>query len=240
MKRPTVGVLPLWDSARRDVWMRTEYLDGLLDGGALPLIFPLTGDPETNRSLCAAVDGLLFTGGQDVSPALYGQEKAPCCEEVSPLRDGQDLQVLQTALEMGKPVLGICRGLQLINAALGGSLYQDIGLEAGKSAALHRQEKPYARPVHRVDLCPGTPLRTIAGRDSLMVNSIHHQAVSSLAPGLLPAALSEDGLIEAAYLPDRTFFLAVQWHPEFLQPGDEVSRRLFSAFSEACSGQAFP
>ena len=88
MKRPTVGGLPLWARARRDLWMRTEYLDGLQDGGALPLIFSLTGDVETNRNLCAAVDGLLFTGGQDVSPALFGQEKAPCCEEISPLRDG--------------------------------------------------------------------------------------------------------------------------------------------------------
>ena len=230
--KKTVGVMPLWDEKKDSIWMLPGYLDGLQEAGVLPVMFPFTDETEDLRQLVGMCDGFLFTGGHDVSPAMYGEkpmeELVVCCEK----RDAMEKKVLEMALEADKPVLGICRGLQFINAVLGGTLYQDLQLQHGNKVC-HRQPAPYDVPGHEVDLLEGTPLEACLGADRIAVNSCHHQGVKLLALSLQAMAVADDGLVEAAFCPDRKFLWAVQWHPEFLFRRDENSRRIFRAFAEA-------
>lgn len=232
---PVIGVVPLVDDERESYWMLPGYFGGVQQAGGLPIMLPLTHSEDALRQLAAQCDGFLFTGGHDVSPAVYGAETSPLCGACCPERDAMEQALLTIALEAGKPVLGICRGIQFINAALGGTLYQHLPAEF-PSTTEHHQSPPYDRPVHTVRLTPGAPLQKLLGCDTLAVNSYHHQAVRTLAPSLRPMAVSEDGLVEGVYLPTARFVWGVQWHPEFSYRIDEASRKIFSAFLETCKG----
>ncbi len=232
--RPVIGVMPLWDGEKESVWMLPGYTDGIRSAGGIPVIFPLTADREELGRLTDLCDGFLFTGGHDVSPELYGETPSAAMGETCPLRDAMETTVLEKALASGKAVLGICRGLQFINAALGGTLYQDLPSQR-PSGTEHHQSPPYDRPVHRVTLSPGSPLRALAGVGMIPVNSYHHQAVKRLSPELRPMAVSEDGLVEAAYMPGAPFVWAVQWHPEFSLKSDGLSLKIFRAFAQAAA-----
>lgn len=228
---PVVGVTPLWDEEKQSLWMLPGYLEGLRQAGCLPMILPLTKEPEEIDRILTLVDGILLTGGQDVSPELYG-EVPDGTGEICELRDAMEGQLLKKAIVLDKPVLGICRGIQFINAALGGSLYQDIPSQHPSSVE-HHQSPPYDQPSHEVTLVQGSPLQTLLGQGKLYVNSYHHQAVKQLADGLGVMARSEDGLVEAVRKPDQRFLWAVQWHPEFSFRTDEASRQIFAAFARA-------
>ena len=227
--RPLVGVMPLWDDEKDSIWMLPGYMDGISQAGATPVIFPFSADEGELARLVGMCDGILFTGGHDVSPRLYGETPleglVSCCEK----RDVMETIVLRCAMEADKSILGICRGLQFINAALGGSLYQDLPLQH-PSDVEHHQGRPYDAPIHPTALMKGSPLRDCLGTDTLAVNSLHHQAIKRLAPGLEAMAVAPDGLTEALYMPGRRFLWAVQWHPEFSYKTDENSRKIFSAF----------
>lgn len=227
--KPIIGITPLWDEEKDSLWMLPGYLDGITQAGGIPFIFPLSDDENDLTTLIDLCDGILLTGGQDVSPELYRDEPLrdliSCCE----IRDRMEQIVLKRALETNKSILGICRGIQFINAALGGTLYQDLPSQHPSNVE-HRQKAPYDIPSHEVTLIKDTPLQKCLARDTLPVNSCHHQAVKTLAPGLEPMAISPDGLVEALYMPGHKFLWAVQWHPEFSFRSDEASRRIFSAF----------
>ncbi len=227
--KPIVGVMPLWDEERDSIWMLPGYLDGLRQAGGIPLIFPLSSDEEELRRLMALCDGFLFTGGQDVSPSLYGEEPLEDLLSVCPMRDRMESLVFKEALRADKPILGICRGIQFINAALGGTLYQDLPSQH-PSGTEHCQRPPYDEPIHDVLVIKDSPLFRLLGTERLPVNSYHHQAVKKLAPGLIIMALSPDGLIEAVHMPAKHFLWAVQWHPEYSWRTDSASRKLFSVF----------
>ena len=233
MNKPVIGVLPLYDKDKASYWMLPGYFLGLQAAGALPLMLPLEGleDLDQLTKLC---DGFLFTGGQDVDPACYQEALSPQCGELCPRRDRLELALLRRALEAGKPILGICRGLQLMNVGLGGSLYQDLPSQR-PGPIRHRMEAPYDREAHSVKL-PG-PLATLLGTEQLGVNSCHHQGVKDLAPGLLPMAWAQDGLVEAFYHPDQPFVWAVQWHPEFYDPNQGPGAPIFRAFVQAAAKQ---
>lgn len=229
--KPVVGVMPLWDEEKDSLWMLPGYLDGLRQAGGLPIIFPLSDDAAELTQLAGLCGGFLFTGGQDVSPDVY-HERPHDLTESCPMRDAMERRILEYALAGDKPILGICRGIQFINAALGGSLYQDLPAQR-PSATVHRQPPPYERPIHDVELIQGAPLAECLGVSRLGVNSLHHQAVKDLAPGLMPMAVAPDGVIEALYRPDSRFLWAVQWHPEFSFRADEAGRKIFRAFIAA-------
>ena len=226
---PVVGVTPLWDEEKQSLWMLPGYLNGLRQAGCLPMILPLTKEPKEIDQMLTMVDGILLTGGQDVSPELYGETPAGT-GEICEMRDAMEGQLLKKAMVLEKSVLGICRGIQFINAALGGSLYQDIPREH-PSAVEHHQSPPYDKPSHEVTLMQGGPLRSLLGQEKLCVNSYHHQAIKRLADGLEVMARSDDNLVEAVWKPDQRFLWAVQWHPEFSFRTDEASRRIFAAFA---------
>lgn len=230
--KKTIGILPLWDEEKESLWMLPGYLEAIKEAGGLPLIFPFLEEEEDIRALCGKCDGFLFTGGQDVSPELYGQLPLDNVE-TCPMRDRMETVVLAYALEHNQAILGICRGIQLINAAMGGSLYQDLPTQY-PSDVEHRMFAPYDRSCHKVTLAPKTPLAELLQREEIGVNSCHHQAVKELAPGLQPMAVAEDGLIEAVYMPEKKFLWAMQWHPEFSYRTDENSRKIFEAFIKQC------
>lgn len=233
MDMPVVGVTPLYDYSKNSIWMLPGYLKGLEQAGALPVVLPLTsGEEELERAL-SLCNGVLFTGGQDVNPAIYGQDRLPVCGEISAERDGEERYLLKRCIERDIPLLGICRGIQFINAALGGTLFQDLPAQHA-GGVNHCMTPPYDRPVHRVTFPVGSPLAAIVGRDCAQVNSYHHQAVKDLAPRLRVSAVSEDGLTEGVYLPEARFLHAVQWHPEFDYMVNADSRAIFSAFVKSC------
>lgn len=233
MNKPLIGVTPQWNAERKVVRILPEYLDAISAAGGIPVVLPLFAEPDAIQQLAGSFDGFLFTGGPDVSPELYGESDSGLCV-VSPVRDAMETILLKAVLKEDKPVFGICRGIQLINAALGGTLWQDIPSEH-PSEIIHRQEKPYDNTVHTVAL--QGKLKELLGKETIRVNSRHHQAVRILAPKLSTAAISQDGLIEAVEMPGKRFFLAVQWHPENLYSKDGDAFLLFESFVNACRPQ---
>ena len=190
--------------------------------------------------LVSSCSGILVTGGQDVSPELYGEhgaEVAALCGELCAARDKMESVLIPLAVRDDVPMLGICRGIQVINAVLGGTLWQDLPKQR-PSEVEHRGLPPYEEPVHEVDVIPATPLAEAIGAGPYAVNSYHHQALRNLAPGLETMATAPDGVIEAVWRPESRFLWAVQWHPEFSRGVDEKSRKIFSAFIGAARGRA--
>ena len=232
MRKPIVGVMPLWDDEKDSIWMLPGYLDGVRQAGGIPIIFPFTTDAQELEQLVRLCAGFLFTGGHDVSPQIYREAAleglVDCCEK----RDQMETAVLRQALAEDKPILGICRGIQFINAALGGTLYQDLPTQH-PSEINHHQDPPYDVPTHEVNVAAGSPLHKCIETDRLLVNSYHHQAVKDVALELSVMATSSDGLVEAVYKPDASFLWAVQWHPEFSYQTDANSTKIFSAFVNA-------
>lgn len=231
--RPRIGVLPLYNSEKQTLWINPLYFGGVEQAGGMPLLLSLTEDPSLWEEFCQSFDGFVFTGGQDVDPGLYGQEKIPQCDYQAPLRDNQEFFMIRRLRELDKPVLGICRGIQVINASLGGTLYQDLPAQR-PSPVIHRQDKPYDIPHHQVDILPGSQLHRITGHTRLSVNSMHHQALWETAPGFTATAAAEDGITEAIECPDARFFLGVQWHPEHMWMDYASGRAIWSAFVNAC------
>ena len=227
--KPVVGVLPLWDEEKENIRMLPAYMDGISLAGGLPILFPFTEDREEVKQLVGLCDGLLLPGGPDVAPELYREASLGECVSVCPKRDTLEFMALETALALDRPVLGICRGIQVINVCLGGSLYQDLPTQH-PSETVHRQPPPFDRPVHDVSIVRDTPLYSCFGADRVPVNSHHHQAIRTPASALKPMAFSPDGLIEAVFMPEKKFLWAVQWHPERLLKTDPHSRELFRAF----------
>lgn len=231
-RKPLIGVLPLVDEGKESYWMLPGYMKGIEEAGGLPVMLPLTEEEAAIAQLAEAFDGFVFTGGPDVSPWVYGEEKLDICGDCTEARDRMESRLLPLVLAADKPVLGICRGIQILNAVLGGTLYQDHPTQH-PSKVNHRMAAPYDRAEHGVQIVPETPLAKILRQEKIGVNSCHHQAIKDLSEKLNPMAAAEDGLIEAVYMPDKKFVVAVQWHPEFSYKVDENSRKIFRAFVEA-------
>jgi putative glutamine amidotransferase len=234
MKKPMIGILPLFDDEKESYWMLPGYMKGIEDAGGIPIMLPLTTDLEVLERLVETCDGFLFTGGHDVNPKIYGEATEDFCGKICNDRDRMEEILFKRVINLDKPAFGICRGLQLFNALLGGTLYQDLPtqLQAHKQIT-HQQKPPYHQPVHRVYIENGNPLHHIIHTDSLMVNSYHHQGIKELADQLTSVAIAEDGLVEAVYMPNKKFVLAVQWHPEFNYQFDDYNFRLFTAFVQS-------
>lgn len=221
-----------------------KYITAVLDSaGALPLLVPSIGRELALQELLDSVDGLLLTGSpSNVEPQHYqGEPSAPGTLH-DPARDATTLPLIPRAIAAGVPVLGICRGFQEINVALGGTLWQQVEEQPGLAGHFEDPTQPLDvqyGPRHEVVLAPGGTLRRIAGADRLTVNSLHHQGVRDLAPGLLAEAHATDGLVEAFRVRDaRAFALAVQWHPEWQSTANAFSSALFKAFGEAARERA--
>ena len=212
------------------------YSEGVFVGGGAPLQIPHGVDQDTLRTIFDRLDGLLLAGGGDVDPTFYNEADGGQVHDVDRERDEMELTLVRWALEAGKPLFAICRGIQVMNVALGGSLYQDILTEMpGAMRHAYFQVMGFARdyPAHDVQLSPTSRIARLLGGDCWTVNSLHHQGIKGLAPDLTAVGHAPDGLVEAVEVEGHAFAVGVQWHPEVLAPKDPVMRRLFEGLVEA-------
>ncbi len=209
-----------------------EYPRAVLQSGGVPVMVPPCTDPEKLSAIMEKADGLILTGGCDVEPAKYGQKTESWCGRIDLERDAEEYALLDCAMRLGKPVLGICRGHQVINCYFGGTLYQDIAQETGGSLK-HDEFKRRAEDVHPVSVEEGTVLSTIIPK-TIYVNSRHHQGINVPAKGFIPSAYAPDGLIEGIEMKDGPVF-GVQWHPESLFAEKDHARKLFAFFVGLCA-----
>jgi putative glutamine amidotransferase len=211
------------------------YVAALTGAGCAPLLIPLVEDDSLLRAIFERLDGIVFPGGADVGPLEYGEQPLPDINVVEPARDSTELRLARWAYEASLPTLGICRGQQLLNVALGGTLYQDLlTQEATDVDHSDRDGRARSALVHRVALEPDSRLAQLIDETTVEVNSLHHQAIKSVAPALKVTGRSEDGVIEAVEADGAAFLIAVQWHPEELTDLGWVSR-LFKGFARAAA-----
>lgn len=211
-----------------------SYVKSIEMAGGTPILFPALENKAQLSRLVDMVDGILLPGGYDLDPITFGEEPLPGLGVVDPVRDELELTVCRMALERNQPILGICRGLQLLNVAAGGRLYQDLPSQAERKLIQHRQTAPRWFPSHEITIASGSVLKRIFnGISCLRVNSFHHQAVKDVAPGLVVTAVAKDGVIEAIESPTHKFVLGVQWHPEVMWETAPEQAAIFRAFVEA-------
>ncbi len=236
--RPRIGVTGHIDKENTRLSISADYMEALYALGALPILLPMTGDEGILLQIARELDGFLFSGGGDIAPSRFGEETFTFCGEISPARDEMELGLFHAVLPTQKPILGICRGVQLVNVAMGGTLFQDIYQQnAQPYPQQHRQTSPDRLPAHDVLIEENSLLHRIVGKTRLPVNTLHHQAVKDCGKGLAVTARSVSGLIEAVEKQDHPFFLGVQWHPERMFPADESAKKIFAAFLDACAAE---
>ena len=230
--RPIIGVLAEID----DEWntrVQNPYIHAIEKAGGIPILFPYVEEGETIDHLVAVCDGFFFTGGMDINPRYYGEEAKETLGEMQQHRDEFEFDVFQRTLKTQKPILAICRGAQLVNAALGGTLYQDIPTEV-QTTISHRQSEPKFSHSHDVKILSHTPLHELLGVTRIRANSFHHQAIKTLGEGLDIMAVAEDGIIEAVYSRGKQYIRAYQWHPERLVETDAQNLMILEDFIHTC------
>ncbi|MBF0780535.1 MULTISPECIES: gamma-glutamyl-gamma-aminobutyrate hydrolase family protein [unclassified Granulicatella] len=210
-----------------------DFVTGIANCGGVPMIIPIT-DCQHIKTYVNSIHGLILAGGQDISPLLYSEEPRPELNETMPLRDQFEIALIHETLKQKKPIFGICRGLQIINVAKGGTLYQDLNSQLHVNIK-HIQDTLPHFTEHSINTTENSIIRRLVGEKSF-VNTLHHQAIKDLAPSLKATAFSPDGLIEAIESEDETqYILAVQWHPEILLESQHTeSIALFSEFVKQC------
>lgn len=212
-----------------------SYLYSVLAAGGAPFLLPPLDDPEALDACLEAAEGLVLSGGPDLDPSLFGQSPHPMLEPAKGPRASFDVRLCRRAFEFHIPILGICRGCQVVNVAFGGSLHQDILTAFPESPLVHRRRIPPYYVPHPVRVEPGSLLRSVVGADVIETNSAHHQAVDEPGEGLRPVAWTDDGIIEGIeWVGDSRFLLGIQWHPEKMaEESDGPHRALFHALVEA-------
>jgi putative glutamine amidotransferase len=228
--KPIIGVTASLREGR--VALDHDVLHSVLLAGGVPYILPYSKDLSVIDEIVQHIDGLVLSGGVDIDPTFFGEEPIPGLGEIMPERDALELALIEKTLGANLPILAICRGVQILNVAAGGNMYQD--LYSQKSGLLqHSQRAPQTHLSHFVRTQEGTLLHSISDCTQFKVNSFHHQAVKDPAPGFISSAASSDGVVEAIESQHHFFVLGVQWHPEHLTSVDETSKRIFNAFIDA-------
>lgn len=227
---PIIGVVPTQYPSEKSVVMANRYISALAAAGAAPLILPLVEDVRVYETLFPKIDGFLLTGGNDIDPERYGSfEKSEKLGELTPEREDLEFLILSYAYQFDVPVLGICRGMQMINVFFGGTLYLDLADQF--TPVQHWQTCDYAQTSHFVKIVRESKLGRILETDRLATNSMHHQGVRTVAPLLDPVAYGPDGLVEAIEVRDRSFIVGVQWHPEFFA-GEKKMGCIFTSLAQ--------
>lgn len=236
MRRPLIGItcnsVPVEGNVMQGMIrnvLNNDYIASVELAGGAPLLLPLTGDDEAVLAQVAAVDGVLLSGGPDIDPRLFGEEPLAQLGLVNHERDRHELLVVKAAAELAKPIFGICRGVQILNVACGGTLHQEVALVDGCNLRHFQTTAQRDALWHSVDIVPGSLLAGMVGSGRQPVNSFHHQAVKAVAPGFVSAAASPDGLIEAIEQPGDRLVFGVQWHPELLAASMPAMLALFQA-----------
>ena len=231
-----VAERPLGRFVRADL----DYVDGVAGAGGVPVVLPPAGDERAARVVIQSLDGLLLSGGSDLDPGYYGEEPMPELGITLPERDAFETVLVGQALRRGIPIFGICRGMQVLNVALGGTLYQDLPSQWEGDVLKHRQDTPKWQPTHEVRITDGSYLAEVMDREVVKVNSYHHQGIKDLAEGLLATGYSSDGVIEAVEAEDvsERWLLGVQWHAEAMRGAGPQQESLFEAHVSAAQRHA--
>ncbi|MGB9662454.1 MAG: gamma-glutamyl-gamma-aminobutyrate hydrolase family protein [Moorellaceae bacterium] len=227
---PVIGVTCDGDLEGRRLFLNRAYLEAVSEAGGIPVVLPIGPKRHADKYL-GMIDGLLLTGGGDVDPGFFGQGPQEGLGRVLPERDEFELYLTRRALQMGKPILALCRGMQVLNVAAGGTLYQDIVKEL-PGCWQHSQKKPRFCVHHTIETAPGSLMARLFG-STARVNSMHHQAVREVGQGLRITAWAGDGVVEALEGTDAFFVVGVQWHPEELIKFYPSQRQVFRSFIEA-------
>lgn len=237
-KRPLIGITSSYEhnSDVKDAYKSSVSMDyslAILQSGGIPIVLPCHEDIDAIEQLIEKLDGLLLSGGVDPDPMLYGEDCLQNIGEISPERDKFEYILLEKFIKTKKPILGICRGLQLVNIFYGGTLYQDISYV--NTIIQHKQKWFLDMPTHDIEIIENDHLfYTLFGKNT-RVNSFHHQMIKDLSPKLTAIACSKDGVIEGVMKKDHPFFYATQWHPEMMSTrGNAEMKKLFDAFIEKC------
>lgn len=238
-RRPVIGIVPSQDIVQGRSSISERYANAVVAAGGAPLLFPITQDLGVYETLFPLVDGFILSGGADIDPKRYGVNTLnEHMSEFTPIREELEYLILSYAYEFDVPLLGVCRGSQMINVFYGGTLYLDLpdqfhgsprAFQDGLCA--HWQKQEYSEPTHEVELVPDTQLGRILGVKRTWVNSMHHQGIREVGPALTASAYSADGLVEAIEDKSRTMILGIQWHPEFLTETNPIMCKLFEAFT---------
>lgn len=235
MRGPVVGITTAHNLELDCFFCRKTYVEAVIKkGGGVPLLLPPVQNETLLKIYVDLIDGLLLSGGGEIHPVYFGEEPHWKLEEVSPERDYFEVMLTRSVLEANKPILGICRGIQVLNVVLGGTLYQDLQTQLPNSLQ-HQQKAPRKYPTHKIKIRENSYLAQVLGTTILQVNSLHHQAIKDVAPGLQVVAWAEDGVVEAVESFSYPFVLGVQWHPEAMGEDNEHTASLFRAFVEAAS-----
>jgi putative glutamine amidotransferase len=241
MFAPLIGITTSLtvDKSPERAYVNIAYLRAVQDAGGIPVLLPPHLTAEVQAALWQRLDGLVLTGGGDIEPARFGEARHPKTDEVAPARDDLEIGLTHRALADNVPLFAICRGIQVLNVALGGTLVQDIPSERPGPIA-HSQSEPRHQATHSVKVMgEGTRLGRVLGALEVEVNSMHHQAIKRLGEGLREVAWAPDGIIEGVEMPgDDRFVLGVQWHPEELVGHDQAARNLFAAIVDAARRRA--
>ncbi len=242
MSKPIILIpTPVQDPEMRRFAMGKNYIRSLIECGAMPVMLPTGLDLQSVREMYGQADGVMLTGGSDIDPAHFGEEKHPETYGIDAERDHVEIALTRWAMQDDKPAFSICRGIQVVNVALGGTLIQDIPTQWEAAHVLeHRGHKIGAardQVLHEVCVEPNCMLASIIGAGNVGTNSFHHQALGRAGDGLVITSRAPDGIIESVEAPDKRWFVGVQWHPEEMTAGRADMMALFQSFVDASSGK---
>jgi putative glutamine amidotransferase len=231
-----VAERPLGRFVRADL----DYVEGVAGAGGAPVVLPPAGDERAAETVIQSLDGLLLSGGSDLDPGYYGEEPVPELGITLPERDAFEMALVGMALRRGIPIFGICRGMQVLNVVLGGTLYQDLPSQWDRDLLKHRQDTPKWQPTHEVAVEHGSYMAEVMERGLVKVNSYHHQGIKDLADGLVATGYSTDGVVEAVEAGDLSerWLLGVQWHAEAMRGAGPQQASLFEAHVSAAERHA--
>lgn len=234
-KRPLIGITPANDDEKSMTYLKNGYREGVSEAGGLPLLLPLTEDEDLLTEIIQRFDGILLSGGPDMDAKYFNEENLPSGGEISPYRDRMELFLARKAIELDRPLFAICRGVQVMNVAAGGSLYQDIYSQLkGGDLVKHSQSAPDWYPTHDIRIEKGSKVWASFLKDSVRVNSYHHQAIKDVAPGFKVTSRAADGIVESIENSEKRFCVGVQWHPERMWKQDREFLNLFKEFIKCC------
>ncbi|MFD1861744.1 gamma-glutamyl-gamma-aminobutyrate hydrolase family protein [Planococcus chinensis] len=234
--KPIIGITASKELGREEYAIEMADTEAILQAGGLPIMLPHLLEDKDIDQIANRIDGLFAAGGYDIDPTLFGEEPHPNLGVIIPSRDAFELALIRKVLELGKPILAVCRGAQILNIAIGGDMYQDINTQMKGPLLQHKQQAPKSHGSHFVHIPEGSLLHRLTGTMKLRVNSRHHQANRHVPETYLVCGTASDGVIEAIESKSHQFVLGVQWHPENMAiAGDEPSLGIFKGFIEACT-----
>lgn len=234
--KPVIGVTASMEIDQSVYTVNSRNIKAILKAGGMPVILPYFLEEEDVEQIVQKIDGLYATGGHDIDPTLFGEEPHPGLGTVIPARDQSEIKLIKKMMEMKKPILGVCRGSQILNIATGGDMYQDINSQIDKQLLQHRQKAPVEHMPHYVHVEKDSLLYRITAEERFKINSFHHQANRNVPKGFQISAKASDGIVEAIESKELPFVLGLQWHPEATTLiDDQPSVKIFEAFIKACA-----